>query len=85
MFSKTKFELLALTEMKLKGNGELSWCGINLSAGVQEMERVREGVAILLNNVCHSVMKDLGCISSRIFWIKFKFLEVKVCDGVQLQ
>ena len=25
VFRKTKFELLALTEAKLKGNGEVSW------------------------------------------------------------
>ena len=45
-FRKGKFELLALTETKFKGNGEISWCGVNdIIAGVQEMERAREGVA----------------------------------------
>ena len=26
---KGKFELLALSERKLKGNGEVPWCGVN--------------------------------------------------------
>ena len=48
IFKEGKFELLALMEMKLKGKGEVSWCGINgIIAGVQEMERATEGVAIL--------------------------------------
>ena len=47
--TERKFQLLALTETKLKGNGEVPWCGVNgINAGVQEMERAREGVAILL-------------------------------------
>ena len=52
IFKKEKFELLALMETKLKGKGEVSWPGVNvIIAGVQEMERAREGVAILLNDV----------------------------------
>ena len=39
-----KFELLALTETKLKGNRELSGCGVNgITACVQDMERAIEG------------------------------------------
>ena len=75
-----KFELLALAEMKLKGNGEVSWCGVNgITASLQEMERAREGVAILLNDVWHNAVVNFGCFSSRILWIKFKFSRVKVC------
>ena len=56
VFREGKFELLALTTTKLKGNGEVSWCGVNGNiAGVQEMERAREGVTILLN-VWHSAV-----------------------------
>ena len=44
--------MLSLMEMKLKGNGEVSWCGVDgIITGVQEMERAREGVAILLKDV----------------------------------
>ena len=52
VFRERKFELLPLTETKSKGNGKVSWCGVNgIITGVQEKERTREGVAILLNDV----------------------------------
>ena len=34
-------------------------------AGVQEMERAREGVAILLNDVWYNAVVDFGCVGSR--------------------
>ena len=38
------FELLALTETKLKGKGEVLWFVVNvIFAGFQEMESAREG------------------------------------------
>ena len=52
VFRKGKFVLPALNETKLKGNGEISWYGVNvIIEGVQEMERAREAVAILVNKV----------------------------------
>ena len=49
IFKKGKLELLALMETKLKGKGEVSWSGVNvIIASVHEMERGREGVAVLL-------------------------------------
>ena len=67
IFKKGKSELLALTKTNLKRNGDVSWCGINgIIASVQEMERAREGVAILLKDVWHSAVIDFGCVSSRI-------------------
>ena len=74
----------SLTGTKLKGNGEVSCYGGNgIIAGVQEMERVREGVTILLNDVWHSAVIDFGCFGSRILWIKLKFSRVKVCVVVR--
>ena len=43
------------------------------------MERAKEGVPILLNNVLHSAVVDFECASSRILLIKFNFSKVKVC------
>ena len=43
------------------------------------MERAREGLATLLNDLWHRAVIDFGCVSSRILWIKFKFSRVKVC------
>ena len=80
VFKEGKFQLLALTETKLRGKGEVSWSGVNgIIGGVQEMERAREGVAILSNDVWHSAVVDFGCVSSRIFCIKLKLSRVKVC------
>ena len=59
VFRKGKFELLALMETKLKGNAEVSWCGVNgIIAGVQEMETARESVATLVNDVMYSGVID---------------------------
>ena len=44
-----------------------------------EMERGREDVAILLDDVGYSTVIDFGCVSSRILWIKFKFSRVTLC------
>ena len=39
-----------------------SWCGVNdIIVGVQDMERAKEGVAILLKDVWHSALIDFGC------------------------
>ena len=60
VFREGKFELLALTETKLKGNEDVPWCGVNfIITGVHRMERAKEGMAILLNDVWHSAMIDL--------------------------
>ena len=81
---KGKFELLALTKTKLKGNGELLWCEVNgIIAGVQEIERAREVVAVLMKDEWYSVMTDFGCVSSKVIWVKFKFSLVKICVVVK--
>ena len=41
-------------------------------------KKAREGVAILLRDVWHTSLIDFGCVSSRILWVKYKFLRVKV-------
>ena len=76
-FKEGNFKLLALTETKLKGKGDVSWCGVSVI-----MERTREGVAALLNDVWHSAVVDFGCVSSKILWIKLRFSRVKVCEVV---
>ena len=51
--------VLPLTETKLKGNEEVSWCGVNgIIAGVQEIERVREGVVVLMYYAWHIAVID---------------------------
>ena len=82
-FREGKFELLTLTETKLKGNVEIWWCGVNgIITIVKEMKELGKGVAILLKEVCHSAVIDFRCVNSRILWIKFKFSRVKICTVV---
>ena len=67
--------MLVSTETKLKGNGEVSWYGVNgVIACVQEMEKPREEVAILLNAVWRSAVIDFECISSGIRVLRVKFV-----------
>ena len=43
VFKEGEFELLILSETKLKGNGNVSWCWVNgIIVAVQEMERAME-------------------------------------------
>ena len=80
VFRLGKFELLGLIEIKLKGNREVLWYGVDvIITGVQEIEKARESAAVLLNNVWHIAVIDLGCVSFRILWVKYKFSRVKVC------
>ena len=46
---------------------------------VQEIEKVRDGVAALIKNVWRSAVSDFRYVSSRTLWVKFKFSRVKVC------
>ena len=62
IFKEGKFELLASTETKLKGKGDVSWSRVNvIFVGIQEMERAREGLAVLLNDVWHRAVVKYGC------------------------
>ena len=65
----------------LKGNRDVSWYGLN-GIIVQEIERTREGLVVLLNDVWHVAMIEFQYISSRILWVKFKFSRIKVCGVV---
>ena len=59
VFREGKLKLLALFETKLKGSREISWYGVNgVISGVEKLERVREGMAILLNDVWHCAVVD---------------------------
>ena len=80
VFRRGRFDLLALTETKLKGNGEDEWCGVKcVYAGVEKNERAREGVAVLMSELWHKSLVNFVCVSSRILMVKFKFARVKVC------
>ena len=55
-------------EMKLKGKGEVSWSEVNvIFAGVREMGRAREEVAILLNDVWHCAVVNMGLLALEFY------------------
>ena len=63
-FRKETFELLALTEMKIKKNGEISWCRVSdICGGRQENKKGRENVAALLRDRYIAVV-EFWCVKS---------------------
>ena len=81
IFKGREFELFALICTKLKRNGEISWCEITT-----EVQRSKEGVVDLLNDVWYSAVVEFRCvISSRILYVKFTSAKVKVhCCGARI-
>ena len=76
---KARIAFLDGDEIEREGRG-IMVSGFNvIFASVQEMERARERVALLLNDVWHSAVVKFESVSFRILWIKFKFSRVKVC------
>ena len=58
--------------------GTFHGVGVNgINAGVQEIERGKEGMAILISDLWYSVVIDFGCVSSTAPWVKFKFSGLK--------
>ena len=59
--------MLALTETKLEEKGEVSWSVVNvIFIGVHQMERAREELAVVLNDVWHSAVVKSGYVNSII-------------------
>ena len=58
-FREGTFKLLAFIETKLKSNGEVLWGKLKgIIVGVQEIEVVREDVALLMNDEWHNAVID---------------------------
>src|SRR5678815_4398192 len=52
IFRKGKFDLLAVTETKVEGNGENEWCGVKcVCVGVERNERGIERFEILMSDL----------------------------------
>ena len=80
VFRNGGFELLALTETKMKGSGEDEWYGVRcVYSGVERNVRAKERVAILISESWYGCMVNYVCVSPRILMVKFKFKKVKVC------
>ena len=78
-FKCYKFDLLGLCETKLKGKEEFDWNGIHgVRTGVEQGERAREGVALLMSDKWYEKINLYECVDARILMVKFKFDSVKV-------
>ena len=71
--------MLALSQTKLKGNGEVSWCVVSMQ--VFKRWKELEKVWLFENNEWHSAVTEFGCVNARTVWVKFKFSLGKVCEG----
>ena len=67
VFRKGKFDLLTVTETKMKGNVLIEWCGVKcVCAGVERNERGRKGIAILMSDLWYRTMVDFVYVSTRM-------------------
>ena len=72
MFVRRKFDVLALSETKLKGTGECDFGVVNgRKSGVEE-GWAREGVVLILSDRLASSVTEWKEVSSRLMWVKVK-------------
>ena len=68
-----KLGVLALSEMKMQGKGELVLGGVgDRSSGIKD-GRAREIVAILLSEEVKGWLTEWGEVSARLKWVRLKF------------
>ena len=73
MFVERKFDVLGLTETKVKGVGECEFgCVSGRVSGVRG-GRAREGVAVLLSRELQESAVEWRDVSARLMWVKVKF------------
>ena len=73
MFRKRKLGVLALSETKMKGKGEVVFGGVGGRRSGVEDGRAREGVAILLSEEIRKCVTEWREVSSRLMWVRLKF------------
>ena len=73
MCSERCLDVVALSETKLKGKGEMDlgeykgyW------SGVSQRVRGREGVALLMKEELYDCVTDVGLVNSRLMWVKMR-------------
>ena len=67
-----RLDVCGLCETKVKGMCEWEWgSGWGVGSGVKE-GRGREGVAIVVSERARKCVREYGCVSSRVVWVKMK-------------
>ena len=80
MFISRGMDVLALSETKMKGKGEVSFGEMSgRISGVATGERAREGVALLLSEWLLKLVVEWKEVSSRIMWVRVR---LGVCECV---
>ena len=73
IFRKRKLGLLALSETKMKGQGECDFGGVGgRYIGVGRNEHAKEGVAILVSEEVKEWVVEWREVSSRLMWVKLR-------------
>ena len=73
MFRKRKLDVLALSETKLKGKGEVEFGGVGGRGSGVAGGWAREGVAILVSEEVSGCVTEWREVSSRLMWVGLKF------------
>ena len=73
MFISRGMDVLALSETKMKGKGEVSFGEMSgRISGVATGERAREGVALLLNDWMKKLVVEWKELSSKLMWVRVR-------------
>ena len=73
MMCERKLDVLALSETKLKGKGEISFGEVKgRKSGVRERTRAKEGVAVLLSQEMWESVIECKEVNSRLMWVRLK-------------
>ena len=72
MFRERKLDVLALSETKMKGKGEVTFGEMTGRVSGVERGRAREGVALLLSEWMVSKVVEWKEVSSRLMWVRVR-------------
>ena len=72
MFRKRQLGVLALSETKMRGKGEVVFGGVGGRRSGIENGRAKEGVAILVSEEVKGCVTEWGEVSARLMWVRLK-------------
>ena len=73
MFRKRKLGVLALSETKMRGKGEVVFGGVGGRSSGVENGRAKEGVALLVSEEVRGCVVEWREVSTRLMWVRLKF------------
>ena len=73
LFERRRMDVLALSETKMKGTGEMEFGGVVGRVSGVTSGRGREGVALLLSPEVNDHVTEWRELGPRIMWVKVKF------------